>query len=184
MASPAAPFGGDEAPDEMSTQWTEFRLSCGTIVYVAAGDVTPEVVTTWCSGAVPWPTMCTLSLDTGARRLGAIPRHLPGPQLDAHLFASAQRDMAAWALDAIAAQAAQAACSSEPAEAEENIDDVDRLRAELARMRAWARQLEHALAAARVPLPKPMMASREAQGETPAAQAEASRPRLSYRAAP
>lgn len=129
--------------------WTPFRLRCGTIIYLDAGDVTPEMAAAWCEGTQPWPLMCSLSLDAGPRMQGHLPRHMPGPELhDGMMLAQAKLEIRAWVVERLAEEQVNAITAPVVDE-----DEVCVLRRQLDAARAWAARLENALHAAGVALP-------------------------------
>ena len=129
--------------------WTQFRMACGTLVYVHAGDITPALALAWTTGEAPWPALCALSLDAIPRAAGRLHGHMPGPELGDEATAAARAEIGAWA-----EQAAEdnGQLRGEPME-EEADEEVCQLRRQLEAARAWAARLELALAAAGVPLP-------------------------------
>ena len=77
--------------------WTQFRMACGTLVYVHAGDITPALALAWTTGEAPWPALCALSLDAIPRAAGRLHGHMPGPELGDEATAAARAEIGAWA---------------------------------------------------------------------------------------
>ena len=132
--------------------WTQFRMACGTMVYVHAGDITPTLASAWITGEAPWPALCALSLDTTPRAAGSLHGHMPGPELGGEAAAQVRTEIAAWAVQHAAEETERGEVHVESME-EEAADDVVQLRRQLEAARAWAMRLEHALLAAGVPVP-------------------------------
>ena len=132
--------------------WTQFRMACGTVVYVHAGDITPALASAWTTGEAPWPVLCALSLDATPRTAGSLHGHMPGPELGGEAAAQVRAEIAAWAEKQAAEEAGRGESMEEPME-EESADEVAQLRRQLEAARARAMRLEHALLAAGVPVP-------------------------------
>ena len=153
--------------------WSQFRLSCGTVVYVRAEGVTPQLAAGWARDAAAWPAVHVLETSAAARAAAALPATMPGPRADAALEARVRDEITAWA-DAAAAAASEceplskngnadaaAGAGAQQALVQSLFRDARHAEAaaaaardaELAAARDWAQRLEAALAQAGIPLP-------------------------------
>ena len=175
-ATGAAVASGDFASAATAAEavcWSQFRLSCGTVVYVRAEGVTPQLAAAWARDAAAWPAVHVLETSAAARAAAALPATMPGPRADAALEARVRDEIAAWA-EAAAAAAPEDAAAPSNAGADAGVDagaqqalvqslfrDARHAEAaaaaardaELAAARDWAQRLEAALAQAGIPLP-------------------------------
>jgi len=170
--APAPPLSA--APAGEAVCWSQFRLSCGRVVYVRAEGVTPQLAAGWARDAAAWPPVHILEASAAARAAAALPATVPGPRADAALEARVRDEIAAWAEGAAAAppasepSAAAAASAAAGADAGAQQALVQSLfrdarqaeaaaaaarDAELAALRDWAASLEAALNQAGIPLP-------------------------------
>jgi hypothetical protein len=157
--------------------WSQFRLSCGRLVYVRAEAVTAQMASGWARDASSWPAIHVLETSAAARAAAALPACVPGPRADAELEARVRDEVAAWA-DAEASETADndsrelasaasaaveegAGAGAQQALVQSLFRGARRAEAEakaaadveLEEARAWAQRLEAALIQAGIPLP-------------------------------
>ena len=155
--------------------WSQFRLSCGRLVYVRAEAVTAQMAAGWSRDASSWPAVHVLETSAAARAAAALPACVPGPRADAALEARVRDEVAAWAaaeateaaedssreLTTAATAAVEEGAGAQQALVQSLFRDARRAEAEakaaadveLEAARAWALRLEAALIQAGIPLP-------------------------------